>query len=188
MLEAADNTGGFSDSAPLLSCQGWGAQPSPGIPQTTGHHTRIQSWECLWRWDLSCPSTCLPMENGESIYCFALLLCEAFPLSTELLYLNTLPIPLGEAQVKPPHSTHTFSLLSCHSRKKVTLKYATEQHGELSEIVTHHCTKPRIIPKQNEVRSCLTNLPRNFLGGLLRSPASGCTTHRSSTRLQRNEQ
>lgn len=35
--------------------------------------------------------------------------------------------------------------------------------------------------------SCLLNLPLNFLGGLLRSPASGCTTHRSSTRLQRNE-
>lgn len=61
------------------------------------------------------------------------------------------------------------------------------QKAQRSEIVTHHCTKPRTISKQ-KVRSCLTNLPLNFLGGLLRSPASGCTTHRSSTRLQRNEQ
>ncbi len=30
-------------------------------------------------------------------------------------------------------------------------------------------------------------LPRNFLGGLFRSPDSGCTTQRSSTRLQRWE-
>lgn len=37
---------------------------------------------------------------------------------------------------------------------------------------------------------CLTNKnisPLNFLGGLLRSPASGCTTHRSSTRLEQKE-
>lgn len=31
------------------------------------------------------------------------------------------------------------------------------------------------------------SLPRNFLGGLLRSPVSGCTTHRSSTRLGKGE-
>lgn len=94
--------------------------------------------------------------NGESIHCFALLLCEAFLLPTELLYLNTLPILspshwVGLTQVKPPqphrHSTHTFFLLSCHSWKKVTLKYATEQH-EGSEIVPHHCTKPRTISRQ----------------------------------------
>jgi hypothetical protein len=33
-----------------------------------------------------------------------------------------------------------------------------------------------------------TTLPLNFLGGLLRSPASGCTTQRSSTKLQKEKQ
>lgn len=42
----------------------------------------------------------------------------------------------------------------------------------------------------NMLKACLytddqCSLPRNFFGGLLRSPADGCTTHRSSMRLKK---
>lgn len=46
------------------------------------------------------------------------------------------------------------------------------------------------IQNLNMLKVCLwtdgeLNLPRNFFGGLLRSPADGCTTHRSSMRLKK---
>lgn len=78
-----------------------------------------------------------------SLFCFAWLVCEAFPLSTKLLYQNTRVFSLFLSQFSPPshgeeltqvktpqshrHSTHThFFLVSCHPWKKMTLKYATE--------------------------------------------------------------
>lgn len=62
-----------------------GAEPTPGISQTIGYRAG-SVWSdgiCLG------PTPACPWEMNSQIYCFALLVCEAFPLSTKWLYLNT---------------------------------------------------------------------------------------------------
>lgn len=94
---------------------------------------------------------------------------------------------LGGVKQVPQLTSHRHSyfcnLTSCPSWK-MTLKYSTETVEVKTSYTWLHKVKTSL--KLGRVLSCLINLPLNFLGGLLRSPASGCTTHRSSTRLQRN--
>lgn len=54
---------------------------------------------------------------------------------------------------------------------------ATKRHHRLKNSkISNHMHSSQFIS--------LLNLPLNFFGGLFRSPASGCTTHLSSTKLK----
>lgn len=143
--------------------------------------------------------------HGKWIHKFIVLLCLCVKL---FLYLlngfiwthefshsaspNSLPHPAGWSWLRLKHHnptdiqhTHIFPQ-ELSFREEDDTKICCRKHG--GQKLLHITAQNKESFLSRRVRSCLTNLPLNFLGGLLRSPASGCTTHRSSTRLQRNEQ